>query len=909
MRTSNFLSGVLTSRFTIILWLFISFIGAKGQDAKLMFPLGSREYLDRAVFSPDGKLVITIPKNGDDYPNVWDVSSGKFIYGLDFTGQISKIVFSKDGRFIIGSKIEGVNVWETNSGKLIHSFPDYADTYHEELLLSGDEKYVITSTDRDGYSLMVWDFLTGQLKYKLREKIHGPEGIFSPNGKFILTASNYGGAKAKLLKSSSGKLQDSLEMIYEGKKYNHFVNLKFSQDGKYIIGTTHVNSSDLILTCVWEMPTGKFLYSIKSSVSKFTFSPDGKYVLSYGNQLVLWQISSGKKLDTLSHDNEKAIFSPDGKFILTKNYYGIFLFDLTGKLLFELKDFIGRKSSFTFSPDGKYFIVAGEDKTARLWETSTRKLINSFQDKYIITNAIFSPNGKFVLTTCEDGTAKIWGTISGKLYNTLKNSIAESNAVVYSPRGKYYAFVSNYESIIIIETLTGKIVTILKNIYKYRGELKFSPDENSIVVMDVISIKVYDLLSGSLKYFLNKDDVANNFKKLEFSPDGKHIATITHRGITKLWETDSGKLVWQIENHGSKYNSILGMAFSNDGKYLATSSKDTLLVLLETSTGKLIYKLQGKVIKDSKFLFSADGKFIITTSRDEKAKFWELETGNLSHILKGDSFSHDIATKIILSKKYTVGVTPDSLKIWQNSNRELIQVREHKFWKHSDFMLSTEGNYLIEDDWKIYDLLSGDIKYYFKSFTHAKKEMIFSPNEKHLLTTSNYGTVNTWENNSGSILYSLALTDSNEYVVADTNGRYDGTPAGIAKLYYTCGTHIIEPNELKNPGFEPNLVSKLMNEVKEPLYAKKLSELDVCDFTPKVVGKGIQDGNYIFEVARSKGGLSQLELYIDDTLVKIILPSQINWKKGKGRLKVKQAEVESFFQPKKENTVRLKAKM
>ena len=170
-------------------------------------------------------------------------------------------------------------------------------------------------------------------------------------------------------------------------------------------------------------------------------------------------------------------------------------------------------------------------------------------------------------------------------------------------------------------------------------------------------------------------------------------------------------------------------------------------------------------------------------------------------------------------------------------------------------------------------------------------------------------TVNTWENNSGSILYSLALTDSNEYVVADTNGRYDGTPAGIAKLYYNCGTDIIDPNELKNPGFEPNLVSKLMNEVKEPLCAKKLSELDVCDFTPKVVGKGIQDGNYIFEVARSKGGLSQLELYIDDTLVKIILPSQINWKKGKGRLKVKQAEVESFFQPNHENTVRLKAKM
>jgi hypothetical protein len=61
-----------------------------------------------------------------------------------------------------------------------------------------------------------------------------------------------------------------------------------------------------------------------------------------------------------------------------------------------------------FSPDGARILTASADKTAKLWDASSAKLIASFDHEGIVRCAAFSPDGARILTASRDKTAKLW---------------------------------------------------------------------------------------------------------------------------------------------------------------------------------------------------------------------------------------------------------------------------------------------------------------------------------------------------------------------------------------------------------------------------------------------------------------------------------------------------------------------
>jgi WD40 repeat protein len=75
----------------------------------------------------------------------------------------------------------------------------------------------------------------------------------------------------------------------------------------------------------------------------------------------------------------------------------------------ELRGHTGSVYSASFSPDGKWVVTASMDKTARVWEAATGKLVAELRGHTDeVYNAAFSPDGKFVVTASRDGTARVW---------------------------------------------------------------------------------------------------------------------------------------------------------------------------------------------------------------------------------------------------------------------------------------------------------------------------------------------------------------------------------------------------------------------------------------------------------------------------------------------------------------------
>ena len=73
-----------------------------------------------------------------------------------------------------------------------------------------------------------------------------------------------------------------------------------------------------------------------------------------------------------------------------------------------------RSFDAAFSPDGARILTASADKTAKLWDAASGKLIASFDHQASVYHAAFSPDGARILTASADNTAKLWDAASGK---------------------------------------------------------------------------------------------------------------------------------------------------------------------------------------------------------------------------------------------------------------------------------------------------------------------------------------------------------------------------------------------------------------------------------------------------------------------------------------------------------------
>jgi WD40 repeat protein len=72
-----------------------------------------------------------------------------------------------------------------------------------------------------------------------------------------------------------------------------------------------------------------------------------------------------------------------------------------------------------------------------------------------------------------------------------------------------------------------------------------------------------------------------------FSPDGNRLASASHDGTARIWETSTGKLLHALEGHESLVD---GVAFSPDGKWVASAGWDAAVRLWDVATGKEVRK-------------------------------------------------------------------------------------------------------------------------------------------------------------------------------------------------------------------------------------------------------------------------------------------------------------------------------
>src|SRR4029079_9097805 len=121
---------------------------------------------------------------------------------------------------------------------------------------------------------------------------------------------------------------------------------------------------------------------------------------------------------------------------------------------------------------------------------------------------------------------------------------------------------------------------------------------------------------------------------VQFSGDGKTLATGSFDGVVKLWDmTTLGATLqtppFRIAAHSA---TIFAAAFSPAGNILATTSDDQAVKLWASSTGLPLETFRGNESGVWAVTFSTDGSRLATGSLDKTVKIWDPRRAHQSDV-------------------------------------------------------------------------------------------------------------------------------------------------------------------------------------------------------------------------------------------------------------------------------------
>jgi WD40 repeat protein len=93
----------------------------------------------------------------------------------------------------------------------------------------------------------------------------------------------------------------------------------------------------------------------------------------------------------------------------------------TGGLKRTLTEHTADVYDVTFSPKGNLLASASADKTIRLWDARSEKVVRTLEGHSdIVRSVAFSPDQKALASASVDRTVRLWDVETGKLKQTLE---------------------------------------------------------------------------------------------------------------------------------------------------------------------------------------------------------------------------------------------------------------------------------------------------------------------------------------------------------------------------------------------------------------------------------------------------------------------------------------------------------
>jgi WD40 repeat protein len=446
--------------------------------------------------------------------------------------------------------------------------------------------------------------------------------------------------------------------------------LAFSPDGRILASGEAGETSNSVR--FWDVASGKEVRKValnRVSAYALAFSPDGgTLAVAYGTSaakilaseglggdetdfsLALRDVATGKELRLLRKDPRlqgPLAFAPDGKTLAVTVGNSIVLLDLaTGQ---EPERFWGHQfpvAELSYSADGKRLTSVGGDGIIRSWETATGKQLQETNRPGAnwCQHLFVSPDGDWAAWFDGNYDLRVLNVRTQKemTHRLLEAGTPKETAHFLQVVGPTVVSFSMDSRIIaawvpdlpdrgtgemrLWDTASGKELSHWRTRLPYF--MAFSSDGRLMALSAYDDIRVCERTTGKELYRLDaRQPAPGGVDFLNFSPNGKWLASSHNNQTIQLWEVSTGKkLNWLARHPASTPNlsASCPIAFWPDGRLLVSGGDDNTVRLWDVATAKELGRFAGHEARITSLMFSPDGTALASASDDTTVLIWDV---------------------------------------------------------------------------------------------------------------------------------------------------------------------------------------------------------------------------------------------------------------------------------------------
>jgi WD40 repeat protein len=545
-----------------------------------------------AAMSPDRTMIASAWDGGP--ARLWDAATGELRHVIgDASDPAWSLIFASDSRqLILGHRSGKLDAWDTQTGTLLYELPS-RESGVSEMMLSPDGRYLVAAG-------VVIDLATRrQLAFSDNERYWAADAAFSADSKRIAIRALDGAARLVTLATGIATDEYPVEAVDPYTRSTSFSDhgIAMLRDGRILMGY------DFAKLGLWDgsgEPT--VVHTCESNIMpNFAgASLANRIVVLCGSQVFIYDAT------TLAEVRNMALALAAGE------------------------SAAGIKPPVV-SPDGRLFLVPRDSGQVEVFATAdgrSRRLISG-HDRHT-TSASFSSDSRRVITSSADGTVRTWDISQPQPAKTL----------VMSDQGLTRGHYTADGSRVLVET--GRSIELVSVGDYARSSLKAETiatmgaaisDDGSIIASYRLMGGAVDILDATGNVLRSMGDRPWSAHTLDLSADGQRVAVGYADRTIRLWDTQTGDLIWTFDGGQGVMNNI---TFSPDGSRIAATSLGSIIHVLDAKSGAVLTEFDKSTSSVQAMSFSPDGSRIASFDGNGEGRIWDPATGQTYGLMHAD---------------------------------------------------------------------------------------------------------------------------------------------------------------------------------------------------------------------------------------------------------------------------------